>query len=152
MMETQGNLERLILPQPAHIGYVTRDLERAVKNLRKYWGIESVTQMSHDYFNRRFYQEPGDFKLRIAYARVGAIVYEIITILEGKTVYEEFLDKCGDGIHHLGYDIPDLAQWTEAYKRMGVEPIMSGERKGLKWAYFNTPEIVVELCERAPAS
>jgi hypothetical protein len=151
-MESQGNPERLILPEPAHIGYVTRDLDRAVENLRKYWGIESVTHMSPDYFNRRYYQEPGDFKLRIAYARVGTIVYELITIVEGKTIYEEFLNERGDGIHHLGYDIPDLAQWTEAYKKMGIEPIMGGERKGLKWAYFDTPEIIVELCERTPAS
>jgi catechol 2,3-dioxygenase-like lactoylglutathione lyase family enzyme len=149
-METRENPEGLVLPEPSHVGYVTRDFERTVENLQKYWGFESVTRMVPDYFNKRYHGEPEDFKVQFAFARMGGIVYEVITILQGKTIYEDFMKDHGEGMHHLGYEISDLAKWTEAYEKAGIHAIMSAERKGLKWAYFDTPEIIVELLERTP--
>jgi methylmalonyl-CoA/ethylmalonyl-CoA epimerase len=149
-MENKGDLERLILPEPSHFGYVTLDMERSIKNLQKYFGIGPFTRMIPNYFNKRYRGKPQDFKMELAFARVENIVYELIQVIQGETVYGDFLNEHGEGIHHLGYEISDLAKWTEAYKKVGVEPIMSGERMGVKWAYFNTQEIVVELLERTP--
>ena len=149
-MEGKGDAEKLILPEPTHIGYLTRDIERTMEHFQKYFGLESFKKMVPDYFNRRYHGKPGNFKAQLAFARVGNIVYELIQVLEGKTIYEDFMNEHGEGIHHLGYEISDLAKWTQAYKNVGIEPVMSGERKGLKWAYFDTPAIVVELLERSP--
>lgn len=149
-MESKEDVEKLILPEPTHIGYVTRDIERTMENFQKYFGVGSFKKMTPDYFNRRYHGKPGDFKMRLAFTRVGNIVYELIQVLEGKTIYEDFMSEHGEGVHHLGYEISDLAKWTEAYRKAGIEPIMSGERTGLKWAYFSTPGITVELLERSP--
>lgn len=149
-MDGKGDVEKLILPEPTHIGYVTRDIERTMGSLQKYFGLGSFKKLAPDYFNRRYRGKPGDFKTQLAFARAGNIVYELIEVLQGETIYEDFLREHGEGIHHLGYEISDLAKWTEAYRKVGVEPIMSGERTGLKWAYFNTPAITVELLERSP--
>jgi len=149
-MGNRGNPEKLILPEPSHFGYVTHNMERSTGNLQKYWGIESFTKMVPEYFNRQYRGEPEDFKMQFAFARVGTIFYELIEILEGNTIYDDFMNEHGEGIHHLGYEISDLARWTEAYKKVGIESIMSAERAGLKWAYFDTPEIIVELLDRAP--
>jgi len=35
-------------------------------------------------------------------------------------------------------------------KEVGTEPIMSGERTGVKWAYVDTPAIIVEIAEPGP--
>lgn len=149
-MGKKGNSEKLILPEPSHIGYVTRDIERTLKNFQNFWGLESFTKMVPNYFNKKYYGEPEDFKMQFAFSRAGNIVYELIQVLNGKTIYENFIKEHGEGIHHLGYEISDLSQWIGAYKKVGIEPIMSAERVGLKFAYFNTPEIIVELVERAP--
>lgn len=149
-MEDKENVEKLILPEATHIGYVTRDISRTMEDFQKYFGLESFTKLMPDYFNRRYRGKPGDFKMQLAFARVGNIVYELIQVLEGKTIYEDFMNEHGEGIHHLGYEISDLAKWTQAYKEVGIEPIMSGERTGVKWAYFDTPAVIVELIERGP--
>jgi methylmalonyl-CoA/ethylmalonyl-CoA epimerase len=149
-MESKEDGEKLILPEPTHIGYVTRDIERTMENFQKYFGLESFKKMVPDYFNRQYHGKPGDFKMQLAFARVGNIVYELIQVLQGKTIYEDFMNEHGEGIHHLGYEISDLAKWTEAYGKVGIEPIMSAERVGLKWAYFDTPGIIVELVQRGP--
>jgi hypothetical protein len=149
-MESKEAVEKLILPEPTHIGYVTRDIERTMENFQKYFGVGSFNKMTPDYFNRRYHGKPGDFKMQLAFTRVGNIVYELIQVLEGKTIYEDFLNEHGEGVHHLGYEISDLTKWTEAYRKAGIKPIMSGERTGLKWAYLDTPAITVELLERSP--
>jgi hypothetical protein len=135
-MEGKGDVEKLILPEPTHIGYVTRDIERTMGSLQKYFGLGSFKKLAPDYSNRRYHGKPGDFKTQLAFARAGNIVYD--------------MREHGEGMHHLGYEISDLAKWTEGYRKVGIEPIMSGERTGLKWAYFNTPAITVELLERRP--
>ena len=149
-MDGQENSEKLILPEPSHIGYITRDIERTKKNLQKFFGMESFTMMVPNYFNKRYRGEVEDFKSQFAFCRVKNIVYELIQVLHGKTCYEDFMKEHGEGIHHLGYEISDLGKWTEAYKKVGILPVMSAERPGLKFAYFNTPEIIVELIERIP--
>lgn len=149
-MEAQGNPEKLILPEPSHFGYVTRDLERSIDHFQRLFGIASFTRMTPNYSNKTYRGKPEDFAIQLALARVGPMVYELIQVLKGKTVYGDFLEEHGEGIHHLGYEIDHLAKWKEAYRKIRLEPIMSGERRGLKWAYFDTGEIVVELLERTP--
>ena len=147
-MENKGNPETLILPAPAHFGIVTRDIEKSIQNFQRYYGIEFLERKVPDYFNKRYYGKPEDFKIELAFARVGNTVYELIQVLQGKTVYEDFMNEHGEGIHHLGYEIQNLAMWAKAYTKIGIKPIMSGQREGIKWVYFDTPVIVVELLER----
>ena len=149
-MQSEGDLGRLVLPEPSHIAYVTRDIHRTMSNLQKYFGLKAFTEMIPDYFNKCCYGKPEDYKVQLALSRIGNIVYEIIQVIAGRTIYEDFMQEHGEGIHHLGYEVSNLNAWTKAYKRIGVEPIMSAERIGLKYAYFNTPEIIVELIERTP--
>jgi methylmalonyl-CoA/ethylmalonyl-CoA epimerase len=149
-MEDKDIPEKLVLPEPTHLGYITRDLERTIKNLEKYFGLGSFTKMLPNYYKKVCYGRPEDFQYQLAFSRAGNMVYELIQVIHGKTVYEEFMKAHGEGIHHLGYETQNLAKWIEAYQKDGIETIMSGERVGLKFAYFNTPEIVVELIERTP--
>ncbi len=147
--------ERLILPEPLHLGYITRDIERTKRNLQKMLGLESFKMMSPNYFNKTYRGEPEDFKTQLAVCRVGNMVYELIQVLHGRTAYDEFLKEHGEGIHHLGYEISNLDRWLKAYEKIGVKVAMSGERLpmdgervGLKFVYLDTPEIMIELIER----
>jgi len=136
------------LPEPSHVGYVTKDIEKSMADFHRYFGLRPFTEMIPDYFNKEYHGKPEDFKVRLAFSRAGGMVYELIEVLEGKTIYQDFMEVHGEGMHHLGYEISDLADWTKRYMRLGIRPIMRGERKGLKWAYFQTPRIVAELLER----
>lgn len=149
-MPVKEDPESFILPEPSHISFVTRNLEGTVTHLKMCLGLESFTMMQPNYFNKTYHGKPEDFKHRLALSRVGNMVYEVIESQEGKNIYEDFLKEHGEGIHHLGYEISDLARWVEAYRKIHLEPIMTGERTGLKFAYFDTGEMVIELIERTP--
>lgn len=148
-MESNDNVINLILPEPSHVGYVTRDIEKSMTDFQKYFGLGPFKEMIPDYFDKRYHGEPENFEVRLAFARAGSMVYELVQILRGRTIYEDFMKEHGEGIHHLGYEISDLARWARAYERVGIACVMSAERVGLKWAYFQTPRIVVELLERS---
>lgn len=149
-MENKENSTKLILPQPVHFGYVTRDIERSIKNLERYFGLVKILRKTPSYFNKTYHGKPEDFEMQFAYCRVGSLVYEFIQTIRGSTVYDEFLKEHGEGIHHLGYEVENLSEWIEAYGKVGIRPIMTAERVGAKFAYFSTPEIIVELVQLSP--
>jgi hypothetical protein len=149
MKKNAASIE-LTLPAPSHVGYVTSDIRKSMADFEQYFGLGPFKEMFPDYFNKIYRGQPGDFRLHLAFARAGHMLYEIIEVLEGRTIYEDFMNAHGEGIHHMGYEIPDLAGWTKRFEEIGIKPIMSGERKGLKWRYFETPQFIVELLERTP--
>ena len=118
-------------------------------NFQRYFGIGPFKEFKPNYYNKFYRGKPEDFEVYLAFGRAGRMVYELIQVLRGKTIYEEFLSKHDEGIHHLGYDIENLSMWIKKYQKIGIKPLMSAERVGLKWAYFNTPGVVVELIERS---
>ena len=53
--------DRLILPEPLHIGYITRDIERTKRNLQKMLGLESFTMRWHRLFQQDVSWRAGGF-------------------------------------------------------------------------------------------
>lgn len=147
-VENNSSSVVLTLPEPSHVGYVTKDIIKTMADFEQYFGLGPFKEMIPDYFNKKYRGEPEDFRFRLAFARAGHMVYEVIEVIGGRTIYEDFMKVHGEGMHHLGYEISDLAAWIESYRKTGIAPIMSGERRGLKWAYLETPHIVAELLER----
>lgn len=39
-MEGKENIDKLVLPEPSHVGYVTRSIERTTKDLENFLGLE----------------------------------------------------------------------------------------------------------------
>src|SRR3990172_12979222 len=145
----KGNADKLILPEPSHVGYVTRDINRTINTLERLCGLGPFKLISPDYTNKQYHGKPEDFKMLLAFFRKGSMVLELIQPSRGKTIYEDFMQKHGEGVmHHLGYEIDNLNKWISAYAKSGIKPIFCGERPGLKWAYFDTGEIIIELLER----
>ncbi|NWF53227.1 MAG: VOC family protein [Syntrophaceae bacterium] len=133
------------------VGIVVRDMDKAIGNYEAIFGISFPKVVVPDYFNRFYRGKPENFRMKIGLAMVGDLQVELIQPLEGKTIYGEFLEKWGDGIHHLGFDINNLDERVEAFRKLGIGVLMSGERLGGKFAYMDTEGtvgIIVELIQR----
>jgi len=87
--------------------------------------------------------------LRFGRFCLGPIELEIIEPLAGRSVYDEFLDKTGGGFHHLAYEVPNLAEAIRSFGSLGFVTVMSGARKGLRFAYVqNESGPILKLLER----
>jgi len=66
--------------------------------------------------DRRYRGAAGAFDQELGWHRHGTVTYEWIRSLQGPTVYDDFLKTHGEGLHHLGFDVPDfdaaLARWA----------------------------------------
>jgi hypothetical protein len=85
-----------------------------------------------------------DYTLKFGHAKVGPMYLELVQTLEGKTIYQEFLEKHGEGIHHIGVPTP-LPFETEfkKWQKLGIKPLqvnrMEDPEEG--WAYMDTQDI-----------
>jgi methylmalonyl-CoA/ethylmalonyl-CoA epimerase len=143
----------LALPPPDHIAVVVRDIQRVMEAYTKLfqWAPFEVFEREYSGSNATYHGKPGNFKYRIALAQLGPVQLELIQPLEGETIYDEFLETHGEGIHHLGVEIDHIEERIAAMKQLGIEVLQSGKRPGRKYAYMDTEplfRIILELREK----
>lgn len=74
--------------------------------------------------------------------RIGPLHYEFVQPLEGETVYNESLDKRGEGINSIAFTVDDLESETAKLVEKGVRVILSAKPEtGDAFAYFDTREV-----------
>ncbi len=138
-----NTLSNSFLGDNIQICVVTRDFHRTMEGLvragigpwRVYtFGPETVSEMTYR-------GQPASYSMRLGLAFSGTMMWEIIEPLTGPIIYEEFLEKHGEGIHHVAFNVNNIP-WEEriaAFKARGYELIQSGiwcER--VPYAYFET--------------
>jgi methylmalonyl-CoA/ethylmalonyl-CoA epimerase len=151
-MQVDPKVKKILgLDKVNQVGIVVRDMDKAIKNYWEIFGISFPKVVVPDYFNRVYRGKPENFRMKIGLAIMGELQIELIQPLEGKTIYGEFLEKWGDGIHHLGFDLNNLDERVAAFQKLGIGVLMSGERVGGKFAYMDTEGtvgIIIELIQR----
>ena len=93
--------------------------------------------------------------MSMSIAWTGAMQWEIVEPLEGRTIYNDFLDEHGEGVHHVafagrnedGSEMPYDDQIAEFASR-GFPVIQSGLIKDfVKFHYFDTEEATSTMFE-----
>ncbi|MGC8816443.1 MAG: VOC family protein [Candidatus Hadarchaeum sp.] len=130
----------------SQIGIVTKNIDVAVK---RYWETLGIgpwrihRYAPPDLRNTKLRGVPAEYSMKIALARVGGIELELIEPLTGPNIYEEFLEKKGEGIHHLAkYQKEDLKKELAAFEAMGIKVLMSGKCKGVEFYYLDTEPLL----------
>lgn len=127
-METQP-AEPLGISQ---IAIVVRDIEEALERYHRTlgWGPWNVYRHEppslHDTY---LHGEPTEYSMIGAETHVGPIVVELLQPLEGPSIYKEWLDEHGEGLHHIAVMRPTPAE-SEATRRRfadaGADVLMEG--------------------------
>lgn len=135
-------------PNPAalhHTGFLVRDLEGTAQRLSdslgigpwNIWTIEPAECMVHG--------RKSAFSFRVALTTVGGGTFELITPHSGRSVFDEQLEKHGEGFHHICFVYPSLEAVRDAkaeLRRQGREPIQEASAGNVfDFAYFHFPEI-----------
>ena len=87
-------------------------------------------------FKRIFKKEPEitvfeEGKLKIGIFHLENIMIEIISPLEGEENVSKFLEKRGDGIHHIALEVDNIEEEIKELEKKGFK-IAIGPRKGVK--------------------
>jgi catechol 2,3-dioxygenase-like lactoylglutathione lyase family enzyme len=148
--------DRLMLSEPTHVCMVVRDVEKKARQYSSLLGIGPFTvRKVHTPKSRAsVHGEPTAYTLKFAYANTGTVVLELVETVEGHTSYDEFLEKHGEGIHHVGFKSSRLLDdELEKWREQGFEALQVNRRDDPKygWAYLDTQEelgfIVEVVCD-----
>jgi hypothetical protein len=122
------------------VAIVVRDLDRAMKVATEQLGagpfseIQSTTEKV--YRGRRI--EPVQ---RIATGPLGPVVLELIQPVSGESLFWEFLEKHGEGVHHLGTRLASRKDYDAALDKLataGFPSAQSGRKDDLTYDYMDT--------------
>ncbi|MGD8453470.1 MAG: methylmalonyl-CoA epimerase [Phycisphaerae bacterium] len=98
---------------------------------------------------------PGQ-KVRVAFFTVGPVRLELLEPTEATSPVAAFLEKRGEGVHHIAYSVSDLSARLAELKAAGVRLIDEEPRPGAhesRIAFLHpkaTGGVLTELCEPAP--
>jgi hypothetical protein len=137
--------------QIIQVGILVRDAEDAARKLEKLVGIGPFKILEPDYRDLTYRGKTGKFKIRIALAKAGPIQIELMQPLYGETIYDEFAQRKGYGLHHLGIKTDNMEQSVKEMQEKGFRVTQSGNRPGVKWAYLSTEDqtdVIFELLEK----
>ena len=106
-----------------HVGVAVRSLEDVKAMYKNIFGLEPV-----------FEEEVAEQKVRVAGFRVGESNIEYLEPTAPDSPIAKYLDKRGEGMHHIAYGVDDIKSVLEAMKENGLrlidkEPKVGAEGK-----------------------
>jgi methylmalonyl-CoA/ethylmalonyl-CoA epimerase len=102
-----------------HIGIAVSDLTAAVDEYRAAFGLEPV--------HRERIEDQGVDEVLFA---VGHSYVQLLGALGPDTPVGRFLARRGEGLHHVGYRVPDLPQALERLRKAGASLVDQVPRPG----------------------
>jgi methylmalonyl-CoA/ethylmalonyl-CoA epimerase len=98
-------------------------------------------------------EEVGDQKVRVGFFRVGDVRLELLEPSDPSSTIAAFLDKKGEGLHHIAYTVEDITKRIAELKHQGVRMIDQSPRPGAHHTQIafvhpkSSCSVLTELCE-----
>lgn len=102
-----------------HLGIACRDVEKVAGFYSQVLGLPIVSRETIEAMH-----------LKVIKVRTGESVLELLEPLEGESVIRTFLDKKGEGFHHVCFEVEDVRAATGELKANGLIPIWEEPKVG----------------------
>jgi len=130
-----------MIKQISHLGIAVNDLEEAREFYRSVFKLES--------------SEPilgAQGTIKVSMVKVGNVLIELLQPLGKESVVAKFLERRGEGFHHICYEVDDIKTAIASLKSAGME-ILGEPRPGAEGlSVFLHPKkthgVLVELVEK----
>jgi hypothetical protein len=148
--------EKVVARQMHQVSVVVKDIQAAVE---RYWNLyrigpwEIYTFEPPTLSGTTIHGRRGSYSMRIALAYMGDVQWELIQPLTGPSIYQEFLDQHGEGVHHVGFGVDDYDGAVAALRDKGIGMLMGGSWHGATFGYMDTEKdlgIIVEMFKLTP--
>ena len=101
----------------AHLGVAVKDLDKALELFTR--GLSLNVTHTEDYQG-----------MRIGFIPVGDSSMELLEDVSGSSAIKKYLEKNGEGIHHIAFEVDDIHQAVKELKEGGYRLIDETPREG----------------------
>jgi methylmalonyl-CoA/ethylmalonyl-CoA epimerase len=135
------------------VAFVVRDIATAQRFFNEKMGVPRffvIEDFGDRVTEKTFRGKPVDSQFKIAITYSGDTQIELCQHVSGETCYKEFLERKGEGLHHLGFFLEDLGQYEQALgdlQRNGFPVLMSGRVGGARFYYLDTEAAIGSIME-----
>jgi len=125
-----------------HIGIAVKNLNDAIKYYEDVLGLECYA-----------IEEVADQKVKTAFFKVGQTKLELLEATSEDSPVAKFIEKKGEGIHHIAFAVDNIAEKLSAVEEKGVKLIDKKPRKGAEGLNIgflhpkSTFGVLTEFCE-----
>lgn len=126
-----------------HIGIAVKNLEESINFYENILGLKCYS-----------IEEVKDQKVKTAFFQVGQTKIELLESTDSEGPIGKFIDKKGEGIHHMAFAVKDLQAALDNAKRNDIKLIDEKPRKGaegLDIAFLHpkfTNGVLTEFCSK----
>ncbi len=125
-----------------HIGIAVKSLDEAIPFYEKAFGLECYAV-----------EEVAEQKVKTAFFMVGQTKIELLESTDPEGPVGKFIEKKGEGVHHVAFAVENLAEKLVQIQEAGVKVIDKTPRKGAEGLNIgflhpkSTFGVLTELCE-----
>jgi len=125
-----------------HIGIAVKNLEESMKFYENIFELKIL-----------YIEELKENRVKVAGLKVGDVNIELLEPLSSDSPIQTFLEKRGEGIHHIAYLVKDISKTLNSLKEKGLSLIDEKPRSGshgTKIAFLHpksTFGVLIELVE-----
>ena len=129
-----------------HVGIAVRNLDHASAVFSGLFGVP-----------REPAEEVPDQKVKVVFFQTGESGIELLEPTSGDSPIGKFLEKRGEGVHHLSFEVEDIDEEIERLEAEGFQLIDHTPRRGAggyRIAFLHpksTNGVMIELSEKSPA-
>lgn len=125
----------------SHLGVAVKDLKEAREFYRTVFGLESSDPIIG-----------GEGTIEVSMVEVGSTIIELLQPIGNEGVMAKFLEKRGEGIHHICYEVDDINAEVASLKAKGIEVLGEPKPGAEGMSVFLHPRgthgVLVELVEK----
>lgn len=126
-----------------HIGIAVRSIDEALPYYTETLGLKLLSV-----------EEVTSQKVRVAFIDAGNLKLELLEATESESPVAKFIEKRGEGVHHIAFGVEDIRTRMQSLKENGVQLLQNEPKKGAGGAEvaFLHPRssygVLYELCEK----
>jgi len=135
------------------VAIIVKDIDKASKAWAEVLGIEtpaSSVAEGHPSRPTLYMGNPSDAKAKLAFLSMDNLQIELIQPLGPPSTWQDYLDKHGEGIHHIAFAVKGIDGMEQKFLARGNPTVMRGGWDGGAYSYIDASAdlgCIIELLE-----
>lgn len=122
------------------VAVIVKDIDKSRVAWANVLGVKTPdVSVAESHFSRptKYKGTASDAKAKLAFFAMDNLQIELIQPLGGKSTWQEYLDKNGEGIHHIAFAVKNIDGVEKQFELQGMPTVQNGGWDGGAYSYID---------------